>query len=227
MTSLSNEPGTFKVVIERPSHGRPKTADTSSFPLLQVPIPHYRLGTPRFSTRGTADLRSSVYTRASGGGVDDFANSLLTPQRGVRQSFLSSRPLSEAYSPVPHRFRATMDRPPAALSGPSSARVSQAPIGPRLYDALTANPDDRAVVRFNVHGDMIAATPARLVAHITSPSFLDYELLSSVSQYKAQVRLQHFFSSPTILRSPPPPSSRACRSVYRLLTRWQKLQRKA
>ncbi|KAK1919046.1 hypothetical protein P3342_001176 [Pyrenophora teres f. teres] len=71
-----------------------------------------------------------------------------------------------------------MDRPPIALSGPSSARISQAPIGPRLYDALTANPDDRAVVRFNVHGDMIAATPARLVAHITSPSFLDYELLS-------------------------------------------------
>ena len=173
------EPGTFKVVIERPPHGRPKTADTSSYPLLQVPIPHYRLGTPRFSTRGTADLRSSVYTRASGGGVDDFANSLLTPQRGARQSFLSSsRPLSEAYSPVPHRFRATMDRPPIALSGPSSARVSQAPIGPRLYDALTVNPDDRAVVRFNVHGDMIAATPARLVAHITSPSFLDYELLS-------------------------------------------------
>ncbi|KAF7578801.1 RasGEF domain-containing protein [Pyrenophora tritici-repentis] len=100
------------------------------------------------------------------------------PDRGARQSFLSSRPLSEAYSPVPHRFRATMDRPPIALSGPSSARVSQAPIGPRLYDALTANPDDRAVVRFNVHGDMIAATPARLVAHITSPSFLDYELLS-------------------------------------------------
>jgi hypothetical protein len=176
VTTLSNEPGTFKVVIERPSHGRPKTADTSSFPLLQVPIPHYRLGTPRFSTRGTADLRSSIYTRASG--ADDFANSLLTPGRGARQSFLSSRPRSNAYSPVPHRFRATMDRPPMPLSGPSSSRVSQAPIGPRLYDALTVNPDDRAVVRFNAAGDILAATPSRLVAHITSPSFLDYELLS-------------------------------------------------
>ncbi|KAI4659180.1 uncharacterized protein J4E78_005604 [Alternaria triticimaculans] len=175
-TTLSHEPGTFKVVIERPSHMRPKTADTSSFPLLQVPIPHYRLGTPRFSTRGTADLRSSVYTRTSG--ADDFANSLLTPQRGVRQSFLSSRPRSDAYSPVPHRFRATMDRPPMPPSGPSSARVSHMPISPRLYDALTTNPDDRAVVRFNADGDILAATPSRLVAHITSPSFLDYELLS-------------------------------------------------
>ncbi|CAO2654435.1 Nn.00g111680.m01.CDS01 [Neocucurbitaria sp. VM-36] len=177
VTSLSNEPGTFKVVIERPPFGgRPKTADTGSFPLLQVPIPHYRLGTPRFSTRGTADLRSSVYTRASG--TDDFANSLLSPQQAGTHSFLSSRPRSDAYSPVPHRYRSTMDRPPLPSSAPSSARVSQAPIGPRLYDALTLNPDDRAVVRFSSTGEILAATPSRLVAHITSPSFLDYELLS-------------------------------------------------
>ncbi|KAF1848279.1 ras GEF [Cucurbitaria berberidis CBS 394.84] len=176
-TSLSNEPGTFKVVIERPPFGgRPKTADTGSLPLLQVPIPHYRLGTPRFSTRGTADLRSSVYTRTSG--TDDFANSLLTPQRAGTHSFLSSRPRSDAYSPIPHRYRATMDRPPLPTSAPSSARVSHAPIGPRLYDALTVNPDDRAVVRFSTTGEILAATPSRLVAHITSPSFLDYELLS-------------------------------------------------
>jgi hypothetical protein len=60
----------------------------------------------------------------------------------------------------------------------SSARVSKVPIGPQLYDALTANPDDQAVVRFAPNGDILAATPSRLVAHITSPSFLDYELLS-------------------------------------------------
>jgi len=71
-----------------------------------------------------------------------------------------------------------MDRPAVPLSGPSSARVSHMPISPRLYDALTINPDDRAVVRFNAEGEILAATPSRLVAHITSPSFLDYELLS-------------------------------------------------
>ncbi|KAF2819490.1 ras GEF [Ophiobolus disseminans] len=164
VTSLGNEPGTFKVVIERTPFGRPKTADTSSFPLLQVPIPTYKLGTPRFSTRGTADLRSSVYTRASA--AEDGAHSLL------------SRPHSDAYSPIPHRYRATMERPPMPTSAPSSARVSHMPIGPRLYDALTANPDDHAVVRFSPTGEILAATPSRLVAHITSPSFLDYELLS-------------------------------------------------
>ncbi|KAH6643997.1 hypothetical protein C7974DRAFT_12229 [Boeremia exigua] len=177
VTSATTEPGTFKVVIERPPFGgRPRTADTSSLPLLQVPIPHYRLGTPRFSTKGTADLRSSVYTRTSA--TDDFRSSLLTPQRAGSHSFLSSRPQSDAFSPVPARYRATMDRPPLPASAPSSSRVSQSPIGPRLFDALTVNPDDRAVVRFSPSGDILAATPSRLVAHITSPSFLDYELLS-------------------------------------------------
>jgi hypothetical protein len=161
-------------VIERAPFGRPKTADT--YPLLQVPIPNYRIGTPRFSQRGTLDFRSSVYTRTSV--TDDFANSLLSPKRAGTHSFLSSRPRSDAYSPIPHRYRATMDRPPLPVSAPSSSRVSQMPIGPRLYDALTANPDDKTIVRFSDTGEILAATPSRLVAHITSPSFLDYELLS-------------------------------------------------
>jgi hypothetical protein len=176
VTTLSNEPGTFKVVIERAPFGRPKTADTAAFPLLQVPIPNYRIGTPRFSQRGTLDFRSSIYTGTSG--TDDFANSLLTPQRAGTHSFLSSRPRSDAYSPIPHRYRATMDRPPLPVSAPSSSRVSHTPIGPRLYDALTVNPDDQTIVRFSSTGEILAATPSRLVAHITSPSFLDYELLS-------------------------------------------------
>ncbi len=176
VTSVSNEPGTFKVVIERPPFGRPKTADTGTFPLLEVPIPHYRLGTPRFSTHGAVDLRSSVYTGASA--TDDLASVLMTPPRATTHSFLSSRPRSDAYSPIPYRYRAAMDRPPLPPSAPSSSRVSQSPIGPGIYDALTLNPDDRAVVRFSPAGDILAATPSRLVAHITSPSFLDYELLS-------------------------------------------------
>ncbi|KAF2739390.1 hypothetical protein EJ04DRAFT_572973 [Polyplosphaeria fusca] len=175
IASHSTEPGTFKVVIERPSHGRPKTADTGSLPILEVPIPHYRLGTPRFSARGTAILRSSTYTRTSG--TDDVRSSILTPQRATH-SFLSSRHRSEVYSPIPPNYRSTIDRMPPPSSAPSSARISKAPIGPQLYDILTVNPDDRAVVRFSESGDILAATPSRLVAHITSPSFLDYELLS-------------------------------------------------
>ncbi|KAJ4303718.1 Guanine nucleotide exchange factor lte1 [Kalmusia sp. IMI 367209] len=174
VSSHSIEPGTFKVVIDRA--GRPKTADTETFPILEVPIPSYRLGTPRFSARGTAILRSSVYTSAAG--TEDYRSSFLTPQRATH-SFLSSRPRSDVYSPNSFNFRATMDlKPPLASSEPSSARISKLPIGPQIYDSLTTNPDNSAVVRFSPTGDILAATPSRLVAHITSPSFLDYELLS-------------------------------------------------
>ncbi|KAF2273950.1 uncharacterized protein EI97DRAFT_139707 [Westerdykella ornata] len=176
LTSHSTEPGTFKVVIERPPFGRPKTADTAAAPLLEVPIPHYRLGTPRFSAHGTPILRSSVYTRASG--TDDFRSTLLSPLRATH-SFLSSRPRSDVYSPAPANYRTTMEPGTVhAASVPSSARVSKLPIGPQVYDDLTINPDDPAVVRFSPSGDILGATPSRLVAHITSPSFLDYELLS-------------------------------------------------
>ncbi|KAF2640288.1 hypothetical protein P280DRAFT_32357 [Massarina eburnea CBS 473.64] len=174
--SQSNEPGTFKVVIERSPFGRPKTADTGAFPVLEVPIPHYRLGEPRFSARGTAILRSSLYTSAAGS--DDCRTSLLTPHH-TANSFLSSGPRSNLCSPIPPSLRNTMDRPTRHTSTePSSARVSKLPIGPQIYDALTTNPDDSAIVRFSPTGDILAATPSRLIAHITSPNFLNYELLS-------------------------------------------------
>ena len=79
---------------------------------------------------------------------------LLTPQRAGSHSFLSSRPQSDAFSPVPARYRATMDRPPLPASAPSSSRVSHSPIVPRLYDALTLHADDRAVVRFSPSGEI-------------------------------------------------------------------------
>ena len=175
--SQSSDPGTFRrVVIERPTSRRPKTADSSSLPVLEVPIPNYRLGTPRFSARGTAILRSSVYTRASG--TTEMPSSAFSPSRGP-PSFVSRRH-SDMYSlATPSHHHPPMDSfpfPPPLP--PSSARVSTCPIGPQIYDALTANPDDPSVVRFSQNGAIRAATPSRLIAHITSPSFLDYELLS-------------------------------------------------
>ncbi|KAM0642874.1 hypothetical protein ACHAQF_003179 [Verticillium nonalfalfae] len=50
-----------------------------------------------------------------------------------------------------------------------------------MFDALTFRPscDDRAIVRYaTATGAVTAATPPRLVAEITSPTFLDYELIS-------------------------------------------------
>ena len=50
----------------------------------------------------------------------------------------------------------------------------------RMFDALTFKPacDERSVVRYSAAGAVTAATPPRLVAEITSPSFLDYDLIS-------------------------------------------------
>ncbi|KAJ9648841.1 Guanine nucleotide exchange factor lte1 [Coniosporium tulheliwenetii] len=54
--------------------------------------------------------------------------------------------------------------------------VSSAEIGPQVFDGLFAHPDDSSVVRFS-NGKLIAATPPRLIVHITSEHFLDYRLL--------------------------------------------------
>ena len=44
---------------------------------------------------------------------------------------------------------------------------------------LAADPNDPAIVKYSpISGDIIAATPARIIAQVTSENFLDYELLS-------------------------------------------------
>ncbi|KAI9674829.1 MAG: Guanine nucleotide exchange factor lte1 [Bathelium mastoideum] len=174
--------GTFRIVIERPSMTRPKTTDVNRLPLLDVQIPHYKLGTPRFSVRGTATLRSSAFTRNSD--VDAIRSSIMSRREndmlfpGVAHISLTSGPNS-VVSPRPFFSRHSAVRNSVSTVQVSPPRIGQAPITPAIYDALTTNPDDPAFVRYNATtGQMTAATPARLVAHITSPSFLDYELLS-------------------------------------------------
>ena len=53
------------------------------------------------------------------------------------------------------------------------------PIVPGIYDAIAANPDDPSIVRYAMSTrEISAASPARIIAQITSKNFLDYELLS-------------------------------------------------
>ncbi|KAK7614711.1 hypothetical protein JOL62DRAFT_232081 [Phyllosticta paracitricarpa] len=188
--SQSFDSNTFKVVIDRPSLKRTKSVDSlqGSHLVLDVPIPNYRLGTPRFSTHGSAFLRSSIQTRYSG--ADDMRSSIFTrtapsydklfPQpspmlnrNSLRESAFSSQ--SGVFFDRPHTF---ID-PSFQTSPPTpTPHAPSTPISPGVYDSLYANPNDPLVVRYSPTGDIVAATPARLVAHITSPSSLDYELLS-------------------------------------------------
>ncbi|KAE8452491.1 hypothetical protein EG329_000393 [Mollisiaceae sp. DMI_Dod_QoI] len=179
---LDSDAGAFKVVIERPGTG-PKPAELfKGIPTLEVPIPSYKLGTPRFSMRGTAFLRGSSYTT-----TDDMRSSVFSygdPSRDPasdRRPRILSRRHSDA-SPQPYQ----QSVPPSPFSG--SSVQSPAPgiirqrtaITPEMFDSLTFKPecDHPSVVRYSSGGGIRAATPARLVAEITSPTFVDYDLLS-------------------------------------------------
>lgn len=180
--------GGFKIVITKPGEDRrPKTVEDLDDRLphfLEVSIPSGKLGTPRWSARGTPFIRGSSYA----------------PTEEFRASHNPS-PLTLRFPPDigTRRPGSVMNTPAAHLSGSqrsryiSSAGVSQdnalratymsthLVIEPEMFDALTFKPacDDRAIVRYSPStGAVTAATPPRLVAEITSATFLDYELLS-------------------------------------------------
>ncbi|ROV97450.1 hypothetical protein VMCG_06831 [Cytospora schulzeri] len=191
IAARESDPGAFKIVVTQPGEEhRPKTVediDTKNPPHLEISIPSWKLGTPRFSVRGTPFIRGSSYAP-----TEDYRSSTHTPldrSGGLtprfRSSIASRRPNSFM---VPHGSRRDSQQSQPINSGvpsPNHAlRQTYMPphiaIEPAMFDALTFKPtcDDRAVVRYSSTGAVTAATPPRLVAEITSPSFLDYELLS-------------------------------------------------
>ena len=152
-------------------------------PTLEVPIPHYRLGTPLFTSTGSPALLSSACTQASTPG-----NSRASHRIG---DSVSAGPLPAIYlsdSLIP-------DRPSHISSilsgggielGPSPARSEMSvfyeatePIEPSVFEGLASDMDDESVVRYMPGTkDIGAANPARIVAQISSESFMDYELVS-------------------------------------------------
>ena len=184
-----SEPGGFKIVITQ--HGedqRPRTVDdldTSRPPFLEVAIPSWRIGTPRFSIRGTPFIRGSSYAPTE----DIRSSSVSVLNRPSQQGTASNvsrmpspTPISEIQSPTDptaHLSQQTSPHVPHPLR--STYMSAHMVIEPAMFDALTFKPacDDRSIVRYSSGtGAVTAATPPRLVAEITSPSFLDYELLS-------------------------------------------------
>ncbi|EPE29313.1 Ras GEF [Glarea lozoyensis ATCC 20868] len=174
--------GAFRVVIERPGDPKPPEA-IMGIPTLEVPIPSYKLGTPRFSMRGTAFLRGSSYTTN-----DDMRASVFSHKDSSQSDPNSRRPtriLSRRHSDASHRPHFSITSPgatsPFNLLTPTSGVIRQrTPIVPEMFDTLTFKPscDHPSVVRYSMSGGIRAATPARIVAEITSPTFVDYDLLS-------------------------------------------------
>lgn len=179
----STRPGEFRIVIDR-SRGRPRSAGGSSHPTLEVPIPHYRLGTPQFNAAGSAALHSSVYTMTS-----SLSDNRQT-SRFLRDSI--DTPPRKAYvaGPLPQdrpSFAASMFSGTAAIDLSKGCGVTEnsvfyelkEPVVPAIFEALGSGMDDESVVRY-VPGtkDISAATPVRIVAQVSSESFMDYELVS-------------------------------------------------
>ncbi|KAJ5137365.1 hypothetical protein N7526_003598 [Penicillium atrosanguineum] len=178
--------GELRIVIDR-SEDRPKSADgKSGNTALEVPIPHYRLGSPRFNTEGSAVLRSSVYTRNSmsdnfrnssflGSMADPFPTHLASPY--CRDSFSRHRP---SFAVSMFSGTAAIDLSRASLIPRNSVVYElKGPVEPSIYENLVSDMDREAVVRYIPSTkDISAATPARIVAQISSESFMDYELVS-------------------------------------------------
>ncbi|GJC83747.1 guanine nucleotide exchange factor LTE1 [Colletotrichum liriopes] len=199
-TSRNSEVEGFKVIISKPGEEkRAKTTedlDAPQIPMLDIEIPNWKLGNPRFTARGTPFFRGSSYAP-----TEEFPRSSnvsflhrsptgdLTPR--VPESSASKKPSpisipqirlpplepptsADPLSPAPM----TTHRLPAVRSTYMSTHLV---IEPAMFDALTFKPtcDDRSIVRYSSStGAVTAATPPRLVAEFTSPSFLDYELIS-------------------------------------------------
>ncbi|KAL9129346.1 MAG: hypothetical protein Q9217_002184 [Psora testacea] len=179
------EHGAYKVIINN-GIASPQASGRSELPTIEVPIPHYRLGTPRFSTRGTAFLHSAVYSRASTTEDSDrpvmsgreFGGLFPVPPGMEAHAVISRiqsqqmpKPLSSRGPPVPMRMPMTTIAP--------VFHKAREPIVPEIYDAIAANPDDPSIVRYAMSTrEISAASPARIIAQITSKNFLDYELLS-------------------------------------------------
>jgi hypothetical protein len=168
-------------VIDR-SEDRPRSADESS--TLEAPTPHFRFGTPRFNEG--AMMQTSVYTRTSL--ADNFRNSTLLggmadPLPGlhspyVRDSFSRHRP-SFAISMFSGTAAAIDMSRASPVPRNSMVYELKEPVEPSIYETLVYDMDDGSVVRY-IPGtkDISAATPARIVAQISSESFMDYELVS-------------------------------------------------
>ncbi|KAK2016338.1 RasGEF domain-containing protein [Colletotrichum eremochloae] len=199
-TSRNSEAEGFKIVISKPGdEKRAKTTedlDATDTPLLDIEIPNWKLGNPRFTARGTAFFRGSSYAPTEEFARSSDASFLHPSQAGGLTPNTPESTTSKKPSPIsvpqirlpplePTRSADPLD--PPSMTTPrlppvrSTYMSTHLAIEPGMFDALTFKPtcDDRSIVRYSPStGAVTAATPPRLVAEFTSPCFLDYELIS-------------------------------------------------
>ncbi|PYH89470.1 hypothetical protein BO71DRAFT_434774 [Aspergillus ellipticus CBS 707.79] len=178
--SRAGRAGEFRIFIDRPDD-RPKTANEPSNRIVEAPIPPYPLDLPDFVFDNDTGLHNSVYSRTS------MSDNLRTPQF-PREHWIGTL-ASDAYfeNPVRPSFVGSVFSGAGAIELPRGSAITEnpvfyepkEPIEPSMFEALVSEMDNESVVRY-VPGtkDISAATPARIVAQVSSASFMDYELVS-------------------------------------------------
>ncbi|EFX06400.1 low temperature essential protein [Grosmannia clavigera kw1407] len=187
-----SDPGGFKIVITQPADmARAKTVEDleqkDPSALIEIAIPTWKLGTPRFTPRGTPMLRGSSYAsteevRSSRRSYQAIGHlPLRTEDMSPRRLNFADGRIGEISYSLPTSPRMRLHSRPESVPVLESHQSNYFDIDPSMFDALTFKPacDDRSVVRFSpATGSIAAATPPRLVAEITSPKFMDYDLVS-------------------------------------------------
>ncbi|OJJ75988.1 hypothetical protein ASPBRDRAFT_192166 [Aspergillus brasiliensis CBS 101740] len=178
--SRAGRAGELRIYIDR-ADNRPKTANEPSQRALEVSIPRYRLDLPQSSLDNETALHSSIYSRTS---LSDIMRTSRLPREYWVGTLASDSYLRNLERPS---FVGSVFSGAGAIELPRSSAVSEnpvfyelkEPIEPAIFETLVSEMDKESVVRYaSGTRDISAATPARIVAQISSASFMDYELVS-------------------------------------------------
>lgn len=180
----------YRVVIDRVETQRPKTAGPE--PLsdgLHVNIPHYMLGSPCFTPHGIPFLQGSLSNQGSSSLIipstkGELGSSTGSPITDFKWFMPGDERLKLSSSPIPllpGRENSPFASPPPSMPSPIRHIPTSTAITPQIFDVLSFPPFSElpSIVKYDPRNQQIlAATPPRIIAQITSATFLDYQLLS-------------------------------------------------
>lgn len=167
--------GKLRIVIDRPEADSSGSAGKPVTP-LEIPIPHHKLGGLGLTAGGSLMVRSSSCTRAST--LDNPRSSMSINPDGYLHPMLNDAMRIQSW--IPSLFPTSRVQSESNSQAQSSVFYKlKEPIEPSVFDELLPVMDDASVVRYAKGTKKLsAATPARIVAQISSDSFMDYELVS-------------------------------------------------
>ncbi|CAD6503339.1 BgTH12-03006 [Blumeria graminis f. sp. triticale] len=171
----SDEPNKYTGKSDKKStHKHSNKTNSVQSPTLQVSIPSYSLGFDPIDCSDPQQPDSSIPSKISSENTESLAD--------VSSSTLchfSSKRESETYALPDFSNFVDLDQlDNASLQQEVISRGFS--IVPEMFDKLMLRPlcEHPTVVQYTAARQISAATPARLIAEITSPSFVDYNLLS-------------------------------------------------